>query len=205
MAQTDFPEVQSAFDKYVETYSTKPTNATQLIKFCQQQAIQGVNWSKCSKFFKALDTAPRIHHKTASGPLIKAKSPANPSPNTSPPKIVVSPPTNHKRTQSALTPKSYQETLRKSGPAEHKAPMTMLNDMFTDLKEEEPDAKTQQLQLPLQDGSTNITPKKRHRLLELPWNRTKCSAWPRNRMPMTHDLKMWLIHHKFERFTAQLQ
>ena len=71
----------------MEEFNSEPTNPTQLIKFCKANQIQGVSWSKCSKYFKLLNgqsiainqaaTAATAaingnqHKKATSHPLIK--------------------------------------------------------------------------------------------------------------------------------------
>eukprot|EP01084_Bolivina_argentea_P115476 205337_1 len=37
-----------------------------------------------------------------------------------------------------------------------------------------------------------------------PWNKHKSATWPKNRMPMSFELKKWLTDNKFDRFIAKL-
>eukprot|EP01084_Bolivina_argentea_P302858 522834_1 len=95
MSTEEFPDVHAAYMKYVDSLSIEPTNPTQLIKFAKKQNIQGLTWSKCSKYFKILNgqsteihkaeppknwsknrrysneiKAKKHHHKTTSNPIL---------------------------------------------------------------------------------------------------------------------------------------
>eukprot|EP00486_Rosalina_sp_Unknown_P014928 CAMPEP_0201596204 /NCGR_PEP_ID=MMETSP0190_2-20130828/192964_1 /ASSEMBLY_ACC=CAM_ASM_000263 /TAXON_ID=37353 /ORGANISM="Rosalina sp." /LENGTH=471 /DNA_ID=CAMNT_0048056471 /DNA_START=16 /DNA_END=1431 /DNA_ORIENTATION=+ len=115
----EFPQVKDAYAKYVEKFNSEPTNPTQLIKFCQKNEIQGVTWSKCSKYFKILNGQStainkaqppknfmnRSHHKkTTSSPMIKSPKSKDSS---------SSPDTN----TNGVSPKSSTTTTSSNGSA----------------------------------------------------------------------------------------
>lgn len=171
----EFPEVKNAYDKYMQKFNLAPTNPTQLIKFCQKNEIQGVTWSKCSKYFKLLNgqsitpnksQPPKNfinksrHQKTTSGPLLstspKSSSSLSSSSTTnggnsinnnnndtkttkngsSPmvsPKLSAS---NHRRTQSAIDAKTHKANIDKKKDISTPFQTVMINDLFTDLKED---------------------------------------------------------------------
>ena len=158
MATTaEFPQVQAAYDKYVAEISVAPTNPTQLIRYCQKEGIEGITWSKCSKFFKSLGGSPTGHHKSTSGPLLtnntkqsngKTSNQMNQSngaadTSTESPIILVTPPrgpVTHKRAQSAVTPRTREKLLQNGVTSQFNEE---IGGKFTDLKEEpEPDPDT---------------------------------------------------------------
>ena len=169
----EFPEVHLAYGKYVESFSANPTNPTQLINFCKKNEIQGVTWSKCSKYFKLINGQSTIkrtaHKKTTSGPILKSPKSKDPSPssstssssasitsqnngniaNHSSPKIKPKPmssskpmsspklsSSNHRRAQSAIDAKTHKQNVAKSDNVKMPFQTVMLNDLFTDLKED---------------------------------------------------------------------